>query len=115
MSFKYKSSKHLEQRRRRRSKKKQLIEFCGGECVICGYNKCISSLHFHHLEPLDKEFKIADQIGKSMEELKKEASKCILLCANCHGEVEFHLSQWTNLKKQETKVAYKHCGDAQVL
>jgi hypothetical protein len=29
--------------------------------------------------------------GRSLEAYREEAKKCVLLCANCHGEVEFGL------------------------
>ena len=59
-------------------------------CNLCGYNKCASSLHYHHLDPKDKEFEIgwAMQHQLSEEKILVEISKCQLLCANCHGEIE---------------------------
>jgi hypothetical protein len=27
-------------------------------------------------------------IGKSIATFRKEAKKCVLVCANCHGEIE---------------------------
>lgn len=69
----------------RQRTKKKLVEYKGGKCIICGYNKCIRSLIFHHRNPAEKEFSIT---GKtiSFEKLKKEVDKCDLLCSNCHGE-----------------------------
>jgi hypothetical protein len=34
-----------------RKTKEKLIEYKGGKCQICGYNKCTSALEFHHLDP----------------------------------------------------------------
>lgn len=70
----------------RRRKKVMLIEYKGGKCEICGYNNCVEALQFHHIDPKEKEFAIS---GKStcFEKMKKEADKCVLLCANCHVEV----------------------------
>ena len=31
--------------------KKWAVEEKGGKCSICGYNKCIEALEFHHLDP----------------------------------------------------------------
>lgn len=31
--------------------KEKLIEYKGGKCQVCGYNKCASALEFHHLDP----------------------------------------------------------------
>lgn len=66
--------------------KKRLVEYKGGKCIKCGYDKYIGNLTFHHLDPSKKEFQIS---GKSIafEKLKSEADKCVLLCHNCHGEI----------------------------
>ena len=42
----------------RRSMKKQAIKTLGGKCSVCGYDKCIDALEFHHKNPLEKDFKI---------------------------------------------------------
>lgn len=70
----------------RKSAKQRLVEHFGGECVICGYNKSVAAMQFHHPNP-DKEFGIA-QGGhtRSWSKLLAEAEKCILVCANCHAE-----------------------------
>ena len=68
--------------------KNELVKYKGGKCEICGYDKCISALEFHHLDPSEKKFGISKNIsGHSLEECKKEADKCILVCANCHREI----------------------------
>lgn len=74
---------------KRRDKTKQiLIDYKGGKCEICGYNKCISALEFHHLNPQEKDFGIASKgYTRSIEINKKEVDKCILVCSNCHREI----------------------------
>ena len=60
-------------------------------CFICKYNKCGASLHYHHLDKTTKECNISKLIRNGVtkkETLQKELDKCIVLCANCHGEVE---------------------------
>lgn len=55
-------------------------------CTICGYNKCNSALHFHHVIPEDKKFAVsASNMG--YVDFTDELNKCILLCANCHREM----------------------------
>ena len=64
------------------------IQYWGGKCVICGYNKFHGAMDFHHvISP--KLFSVGN-IGysRSWENLRKELDKCVLLCANCHREVE---------------------------
>jgi 5-methylcytosine-specific restriction endonuclease McrA len=74
---------------KRRDKTKQiLIDYKGGKCEICGYNKCISALEFHHLNPKNKDFAISSKgYTRSIEVNKKEVDKCILVCSNCHREI----------------------------
>jgi hypothetical protein len=43
-------------------------------------------LEFHHLDPNEKDFSIGGK-SWSLERLKKEVDKCILICANCHREL----------------------------
>ncbi len=70
----------------RKRTKLKLIDYKGGSCSLCGYNKCVTALQFHHIDPKEKDFTIA---GKSLsfEKLKKEVDKCILVCSNCHSEI----------------------------
>lgn len=73
--------------RRRKTLKTKAINYKGGKCQKCGYNKCESALEFHHLDPSQKEFGIGSGHTKSWSNLQKEIEKCELLCANCHREV----------------------------
>jgi restriction endonuclease S subunit len=70
----------------RRRTKVKLVEYKGGKCQICDYNKSINALQFHHLNPNEKDFTIS---GKSLsfERLKNEVDKCVLVCSNCHSEI----------------------------
>ena len=59
----------------------------GGECAICGYNRNYAALEYHHTS--DKLFSIgASSMGKSDDVIRAEISKCVLVCANCHREIE---------------------------
>jgi 5-methylcytosine-specific restriction endonuclease McrA/DNA-binding CsgD family transcriptional regulator len=73
----------------RRRLKQRLIAEAGGACAICGYSRHPSALHFHHLNPASKRFALSHQgVTRSLERARAEARKCVLLCANCHAEVE---------------------------
>lgn len=63
------------------------IAYKGGKCQICGYDRCNRALEFHHVNPEEKLFNISNGI-KSWDKAKAELDKCVLLCANCHREVE---------------------------
>jgi predicted transcriptional regulator len=80
-------SEHVTERRRRI--KLLLIDEAGGGCILCGYDRCPAALQFHHLEPSDKAFQISAQgVTRALAKAREEAAKCVLLCANCHAEVE---------------------------
>lgn len=74
---------------KRRDKIKLLaIEYKGGKCEICGYDKCKQALEFHHIDPNEKEFGIGEKgYTRSIERVKEEVDKCLLVCANCHREL----------------------------
>lgn len=75
--------------RRRRRVKELLVREAGGACRLCGYSRCISALEFHHVVPADKQFGLASRgITQALATVRAEAEKCVLLCANCHAEVE---------------------------
>lgn len=75
--------------RRRRRVKQTLVEDAGGACQLCGYNACVAALEFHHIHPPDKTFSLSHRgVARSITRARAEAMKCVLLCANCHAEVE---------------------------
>jgi len=76
---------------KRHINKQMLVNtFNKGRCQICGYNKCLAALHFHHRDPSKKNFNISKYAGnnKITYEFARELEQCVLLCANCHAETE---------------------------
>jgi transposase len=79
--------------RRRHRLKRMLVEEAGGQCILCGYSRCVRALEFHHLDPETKQFELGYRgCTRSLASLRAEASKCVLLCSNCHAEVEAGIS-----------------------
>lgn len=75
--------------KRRRVVKSALVKEAGGGCALCGYNRSPAALQFHHPDPSTKEFALSDSgISRSLARARTEAERCVLLCANCHAEVE---------------------------
>jgi hypothetical protein len=68
--------------------KRTLVAEAGGCCVVCGYERTVVNLHFHHVDPATKSFGLSVSNGKSLDAYRAEATKCVLVCANCHGEIE---------------------------
>lgn len=70
-------------------KKEKLVKLFGGKCKICGYSRYTGALDFHHKDPESKSFALSVKVlCYSWDSILKEAAKCILLCKNCHTEVE---------------------------
>lgn len=86
------SCRHVE---RRGVIKAKAVVFLGGRCVGCGYNKCIRSLNFHHINPGEKDFGIGGHNIRNWAKVKGELKKCILVCANCHGEIHAGIRDFT--------------------
>ncbi len=80
--------------KRRRQIRKRAVEYKGGKCQICGYDRCIESMEFHHLNSNNKDFGISEKgYTRSWRKVKAELDKCVMLCANCHREVHSGLLQ----------------------
>lgn len=84
----YKKGREIDWTRRREKKAKALC-LIGNKCSICGYDKCIASLDFHHKNPLEKNDTLKDLWSRRWEIIEIEIKKCIILCSNCHREHHF--------------------------
>src|SRR5690348_8579318 len=75
---KHNTNCYVNQQTRGESRKRELIRLSGGGCKICGYNRCIASLSFHHREPKLKEFQLDARSlsNRSMDVILKEFEKC---------------------------------------
>ena len=71
----------------RKRTKEKAVEYKGGKCKICNYDRCVSALEFHHLEPSKKDFTLSQSMNIAWDKIKEELDKCILVCANCHREI----------------------------
>lgn len=81
-------------RKRRVELKLKAVELKGGKCSICGYDKCLQALEFHHLDPSTKLIQLSVQSfgSKNWQSIVEELEKCILVCSNCHREIEYAVS-----------------------
>ena len=89
----------VERVQKRRQRLKELsVQYKGGKCQVCGYNKCIKALDFHHVNPKAKNFTISMKGHiKSWTKVKKELDQCIVVCSNCHREIHDGLIDTTHL------------------
>lgn len=75
----------------RKRLKEKAVDYKGGKCIICGYNKCVSALDFHHVDANSKDFNVSSNTNRKWEILKEELDKCVLVCSNCHREIHANL------------------------
>jgi hypothetical protein len=63
------------------------VEFLGGKCINCNFDKYTCSLDIHHLDPSIKDKNFKYMRGWSRERILAEIDSCVLLCRNCHAAV----------------------------
>lgn len=75
----------------RKRTKARMVEAMGGSCACCGYNQHVEIFQFHHLDPSVKRFTMGNirASPKKWSTIVEELRKCVMLCANCHAEVEY--------------------------
>jgi hypothetical protein len=88
----YKYTKNSEcstcrSRKIRHAQKLQALKMLGSKCSKCGYDKSLDALDFHHIDESTKSFQLATHWHLAWEPIKREITKCVLLCANCHREL----------------------------
>jgi len=72
----------------RKRMKLKAVEYMGGSCQCCGYDRYEGALQFHHLDPNEKDFGIsANGRCRKWETIVEELKKCIMVCGNCHSEI----------------------------
>ncbi len=88
-------------KKRRKNIKILLVEYKGGKCFCCSYDRCVNALGFHHIDPEQKNFNIGHK-GKTLafEKMKEEVDKCVLLCSNCHRELHAGLITLNDIRSR---------------
>ena len=65
--------------KRRRKVKTMAVEYLGGKCQICGYNRSVAALEVHHRDPKLKNFAIsAKGYTRSWDSIRRELDLCTL-------------------------------------
>ena len=85
----------------RQSTKNRIVEAFGGRCCVCEYSRCNDVLVLHHLDYTQKEYSLGGLRAsiRSWNTIVKELRKCVMVCANCHGEIHQGLVALDNLKQ----------------
>ena len=74
-------------KKQRNQNKQNILLELNLSCFVCGYNKSIYGIDFHHLDPNEKENEICSMWHMSKEKILKEIKKCVILCTCCHREL----------------------------
>jgi len=85
--------------------KKRMINYKGGKCLKCGYNKSYRALDFHHRNKDEKLFNFSGSHCYKWEKIQLELDKCDILCSNCHRETE-EMEDLKNKNKEEIVLKY---------
>ena len=81
-----------------KSNKIQSVNYLGGKCMCCGFDKGISAFDFHHVDPSQKDSNFAHHSYWSWERTKNELDKCLLLCSNCHRMLHHNEVSYSDFK-----------------
>ena len=96
-------------KRRRKKIREMAINYKGGRCVVCGYDKCKQVFEFHHIKG-EKEFGISTKgYTRSWKRIRAELDKCVLVCANCHREIHYGITQ---LSKETSGCQFRDNGES---
>lgn len=71
----------------------------GNKCAICGYDRCLEALDFHHVDSETKLFNISNGETRDWSKTVTELNKCILICSNCHREVHNGITTISNIER----------------
>lgn len=90
----------------RNKTKAWFVEYTGGKCQCCDYNKHIGNLDFHHVDPATKKYRVSDMLRnpKSLFVIKEEVDKCVLVCNRCHGEIHAELLECPEIDFKEREL-----------
>lgn len=85
------SSSYIADRKERNRKRAEratayLQQVKSTGCIKCPEREVVA-LDLHHLDPLKKEFAFSAYRNASIEKLKTEVQKCVVICSNCHRKL----------------------------
>lgn len=87
--YQCKSCRHINKSERKAAKREWMNEYkLERGCKRCGHGHEVTKLHFHHLDPLQKDAQPSHMVKDdwSIGKMQGEIDKCIILCKTCHHE-----------------------------
>ena len=107
----HKTRRSISSDRRASQKRRIAKSLLANKCACCGYSTCSRALEFHHINKKDKRFNISMNIlNYPWVQILLEIMKCVLVCANCHFEIEEGIRKLR--KKDLSNNYYKLVKDA---
>ena len=88
-------------------KKRKAMELFGSKCSICGYDKCLGAMEFHHIDPNAKDANWNKLRLRSWDKIVKELKKCQLLCCRCHREIHYENNELKDSGKSNIMLNYE--------
>ena len=82
----YKVKRQAREQQRAKEFNALVNEAKSGGCIKCGESE-LCCLDFHHIDGGTKEGSIAERRNASLEWVRAEIEKCVVLCSNCHRKV----------------------------
>lgn len=98
---------------RQRKIKKDAVDYLGGKCAKCGVTGDPAIFDFHHKDPRQKDFNISKKKHCSLDKIKRELDKCMLLCACCHRIV--HVAERNESMNLDIEIKYLEARKGVVL
>ena len=102
-----------EWRRKWRRKRSELIQSIRlkSSCAMCGWKEHPEVLHWHHVDRKNKVCVVSNI--HTLEKIKKEMEKCILLCPNCHSWLHYQESAGKGFKpcRVQIRKEQRNLGD----
>jgi len=80
---------HVSAESHRHKIRQRIVDYFGGVCSGCGLKDDASIYDCHHVNPQEKEIRIAKLIRmtEKWDKIVKELKKCVLLCCICHRKL----------------------------
>lgn len=77
-----------------KERRQLLVDLHNNYCLDCGIRFPSYVYEFHHRDPKEKEFSLGGKdLNRKWEKVMIEASKCDMLCANCHKKRHYNMEK----------------------
>lgn len=82
-----------------------IVKEKGDCCYECGNKFNYQHYEFHHTNPEEKVATVSSLLGNSLEVIREEADKCIVVCNRCHRLIHLRLDGYSDREIKEEVLA----------